>query len=117
MTCKDCIHDGVCGCRSYEEQICIYFTDKAQCIELPCKVRDTVYYINTYYHMELYQNAIYEAKVARFVITNLDVSFILHIRGHNGLCETPAVNAFGKTVFLTREEAENALAKMKGGAE
>lgn len=30
MTCKDCIHDCVCGCRSYEERTCIYFTDNSE---------------------------------------------------------------------------------------
>ena len=80
-------------------------------IELPCKVGDTVYYLNARYHMALYRNTIYEAKVARIVITSLGVALVIHIRDESGCCEVPDVKDFGKTVFLTQEEAEKALAE------
>lgn len=77
----------------------------------PCKVGDTVYYINTQYHMALYRNKIYEAKVARIVVTSLGVCLVIHIKDESGCCEVPDVRDFGKTVFLTKEEAEKALAE------
>ena len=80
----------------------------------PCKVGDTVYYLNTQYHMALYRNTVYEAKVARIVVTSLGVCLVIHIRDESGCCEIPDVKDFGKTVFLTREEAEQTL---KGGGE
>ena len=84
-------------------------------IELPCKVGDTVYYINEHYDIYLHKDTIYEAKVARMVITkNNEISLVIHIKDESGLMEYPNVKDFGKTVFLTKEGAE---AKMKGGAE
>lgn len=75
----------------------------------PCKVGDVVYYINTRYHIALYRNRVYEAKVARIVVTTLGVALVIQIRDESGCCEIPDVKDFGKTVFLTREEAEQAL--------
>ena len=77
----------------------------------PCKVGDTVYYLNTQYHMALYRNKVYEAKVARIVVTSLGVALVIHIRDDSGCCEVPDIRDFGKTVFLTLEEAEKALAE------
>lgn len=81
----------------------------------PCKVGDTVYYINTQYHIALYRNKIYEAKVARMVVTSLGVCLVIHIKDESGCCEIPDIRDFGKTVFPSREEAEKALAE--GGGE
>lgn len=85
----------------------------------PCKVGDTVYYINRSYHIELKKDNIYEAKVVRIVTTSLGTSLVIHIRGEWGCIqqpnidciETPDVKAFDRTVFLTREEAEKALSE------
>jgi hypothetical protein len=81
----------------------------------PCKVGDKVYYLNTHYHIALRRNTIYEAKVARIVVTSLGVALVLHIRDESGCCETPDIKDYGKTVFLTREEAEAALAERREG--
>lgn len=80
----------------------------------PCKVGDKVYYINTQYHIALYRNKIYEAKVARMVVTSLGVCLVIHIKDESGCCEIPDIRDFGKTVFLTREEAKKALAERSG---
>ena len=80
----------------------------------PCKVGDTVYYLNTTYHMAPKRNAIYEAKVTRIVTTDLGTWLVIQIRtGGDGCWEIPDIRDWGKTVFLTREEAEQAL--QKGG--
>jgi hypothetical protein len=76
-------------------------------VVLPCKVGDTVW------------SSLDGAKCAReckvdFVnIGNVGTTFVLSAK--NGLREQYGVTAtaFGKTVFLTREEAEKALEAMK----
>lgn len=74
----------------------------------PCKVGDLVYYLNFYNHLMLYKDKYYEAEVIRIVITKHGVSVIIRIRGEHTTYEIPDVE-FGKTVFLTREEAKRAL--------
>ncbi len=85
-------------------------------VVLPCNVGDTVYYINEYYDIYLHKDTIYEAKVARMVITkNNEISLVIHIKDESGLMEYPNVKDFGKTVFLTRAEAEAKLKEMQNG--
>lgn len=79
----------------------------------PCKVGDTVYYINTLYFSQLERNRVYRAEVTRIVITKRSVSFVAKVRYMGGVIEITE-DGLGKNVFLTREEAEQAL---KGGSE
>lgn len=71
-------------------------------VELHCKVGDTVYHTDGI--------RIYELEI-------FDVS----LRKGQPYYETESIDfdndAIGKSVFLSKEGAENALAKMKGGAE
>ena len=78
-------------------------------IELPCKIGDTVYYINTHNRLSLFKNTVYEAKVARFVTTRYGTSIVIQIRNEYGCTELYSEDNYNKTVFLTREEAEAAL--------
>lgn len=78
-------------------------------VELPCKVGDKVWCISNY------------TKPKEFQITILTMSenhYSFVIEADKGVykhyCDKDSV---GKYVFFTKEEAENALAKMKGGAE
>ena len=55
MTCKDCIHYGLCKTKGNAEifvrgieNICGYFKNKSKYIELPCKVGDEIWYIPGY---------------------------------------------------------------------
>ena len=88
----------------------------------PCKVGDTVYYINRFYHIELRKDTIYKAKVVRFVTTFLGTSLVIQIRDESGCTElsnidcveTPNIKDFSKTVFLTKEAAEQKLKEMRG---
>lgn len=86
MTCKDCVHYEVCNKLGDEVlenfDICVGFKDKSKFIELPCKVGDKVFIIGRNNH-ETYINT------GRFRISDIE--------------------KFGKTVFLTKEEAEKAL--------
>lgn len=74
----------------------------------PCKVGDTVYYINTLYFSPLERNKVYRAEVTRIVITKRGVSFVAKVRYKGGVIEITE-DGFGENVFLTREEAEQAL--------
>ena len=73
-------------------------------IVTPCKVGDTVYQTDGI--------RIYELEVN-------DVS--LNLNNYKPYYDTESIgfdaDAIGKSIFRTREEAEKALAKMKGGAE
>lgn len=81
----------------------------------PCKVGDIVYYFSENpLNLSVQTNTIYEAKVVRIVTTNLGTTLVIQIHNDYGCTEIPDINDFGKTVFLTREEAERAL---KGGGE
>lgn len=62
-------------------------------VVLPCKVDDTVYRLQYV-----------EESPGRFIVDAVPIKFALIW-----------LNEFGKTVFLTREEAENALEAMKYG--
>ena len=109
MTCKDCIHYDVCykkpdhfddlnvngGCKD--------FAEKSRFIELPCKVGDVVYQVT--------RNFISEFRV-RFVEIATCGNVFLHTDLISGIIYTGEVfseSDIGKTVFLTREEAEKAL--------
>ena len=69
----------------------------------PCKVGDTVYYPSAS------SDRIFEKKVDEILMSEIenDKGFYIHIAG----CYIPFEN-IGKTIFLTKEEAEKAL---KGG--
>ena len=107
-TCKDCLQFADClneqsQTRYYSLNVayndvgskCEFFKDKSRFIELPCKVGDTIYHTFT-------------GKVDYFEVYDIQV--------HNdGIYVTYDFNRyfnadeFGKTVFLTREEAEKKL--------
>ena len=74
----------------------------------PVKVGQTVWFIRDKYH-----NKIEETNVEKVIVKNGGIYIKL---GCNSMYET-SCNSIGKTVFLTKEEAEKALAKMKGGEE
>ena len=98
MTCRDCLHYEVCYYHDFDE--CDYFQDKSDWAHLPCKVGDTIYF-DTYRRGE--NIGVQPHKVAKVeVIVSTERQF-----GSVG-AEIPDWQ-FGKTVFLTREEAEKEL--------
>lgn len=72
-------------------------------IKLPCKVGDTLYRLVP----NLYREYV-EIKIAQFVINKNGIYFITNRGVHWN------VNRIGKTVFLTREEAEAKLKELRG---
>lgn len=114
MTCKDCLHCGICdydilftesGIQIKDsekvEEDCNNFKDKSRFIELPCKVGDTIYF-DTFRRGD--SIGVQPHKVAKGeVFVSTETQF-------GSLGAVIPDWQFGKTVFLTREEAEKALA-------
>lgn len=105
MNCKDCYHCKACEemCDNIlnweEEEICDRFKDKSRIVELPVSVGQQVWFVRN--------GKIEEAVFEKVVLIHRG----LHIKlGCNAMYET-SCNSIGKTVFLTREEAEEALRK------
>ena len=81
----------------------------------PCKVGDTVYYVSdSPINLSVQANTIYEAHISRIVTTQYGTTLVIQIHNAYGVTEIPDINDYGKTVFLTREEAE---AKLKEGVQ
>jgi hypothetical protein len=130
-TCADCIHEKLC--QEFEQALeedaigmtwnsskkaCNSFADKSRFIELPCAVGDTVY---VPWHWDGTQGIatveVEEVKVYDNV--NKRCMFFIDMQSDDedfnqayGCWKLE--QSIGKTVFLTKEDAEKAL---KGGAE
>ena len=119
MTCKDCPHYEACkgtymnvseyksitdfdGEHYADIYHCPDFADKSEWVHLPCKVGDIVYCFepcfDTDHHPKL--------KVVEKEIVELKT--IATVFGLNF-----DIDSIGKTIFLTREEAEEALKKQR----
>ena len=113
-TCKDCLHVEICKdhlCHGFTADGCQHFKDRSHFVELPCKVGDTVYRIDKggYYPK-------YEPFVQKLTVTEIswkhekygtkDLGFAIIANGIRY-----KFSSIGKTVFLTREEAEAELAR------
>ena len=127
MTCKECIHYDVCEYFDREESIplanterCIHFKPKSRFIELPCEVgqkvyvdddawcRDAIFYDHCYICSKLFAigEVVSFSRTKKQLLMKIRVSNNIHTRYKH---ERFTVNALGKTVFLTKEEAEKAL--------
>ena len=83
----------------------------------PCKVGDKVYYISSRYEKRGRRNVhvyfVEEGKVDSIIVGGSGIPQIDVCNGENEWSLFDSKEDFGEIVFLTREEAENAL----GGAE
>lgn len=97
MTCKDCIHENVCSAliekglpwveKEYPADVfCTAFRNKSLVIELPCKIGEPIYRVCSP------RGTYHKPYVRKFKLT------------YKTLKST--IEDFGKTVFLTRAEAE-----------
>ena len=76
----------------------------------PCKVGDTVWFLNRHPSIHLYRNFVYEAMVVRvYVEHGNQLCLAIRIKNEWGVTEYPHIKEIGKTVFLTKEDAERAL--------
>lgn len=84
---------------------------EGRCVLLPRKVGDKLYKIS--------ENGVKEVVVQSivFMLSHTVNHLTVHVANERGAMTEIETKDFGKTVFLTREEAEAALKKMKGGNE
>ncbi len=125
MTCKDCIHYKACknlirlcnhlvtGCMQLDEYSpCTTYENKSKYIELPCKVGDEVYVIknNKIYIKDIvYYNKIHSR------IPEQNAEYWHCVDKNRILINVITFNPedIGKTVFLTKEEAEQKLKELE----
>lgn len=128
-TCKDCIHQEVClefvKIRTetlssiQQSEYCLLFRDKTKFIEKPFNIRDRIYIITKYIHSGPYE--IINCMVTKMRFKN-DGAITFSCEGHyannnryiSGNFKTSSI---GKTVFLTREEAQKKLEEMNNEKE
>ena len=114
MNCRDCLHFKACyematanGAKEFNTLFankCEDFTDRSEWVHLPCKVGDKLYEITSRKTISEYQvTAIHIELFGIFVDWKITQGFV-----DRYISDMPA-GEIGKTVFLTREEAENAL--------
>ena len=101
-TCKDCLCVDVCSIADVmgEDYCCEGIKDRSKIVELPCKVGDVVYYI-TPDKSQIKPMLINQIFIDREEQTISDGGGTIYFLFEN----------FGETVFLTKEEAEKALAE------
>lgn len=112
MTCKDCLHYGICytqeTCNDIEQQLkdfgCKDFANRSEWVHLPCKEGDILYEITRSKTVNKYR-----VKAVRVELFGIFIDWDI-IEGfvERYITNVPA-SEIGRTVFLTREEAEKAL--------
>lgn len=131
MNCKDCLHYEACkgtyytakGCDNialydfdgemYADSGCEDFTASSEWVHLPCEVGDIVYYFDGAYHSKNKNNwKVRPIKVTEFS-TKIGRSGKLYPLSIIANGTRYPLTSIGKTVFLTRKEAEKALEGMK----
>lgn len=119
MTCKDCIHYDVChnnfknidlNEEMTDEHCCVYFKDKSRFVELPCNMGDTVYHTTTFGICQLTVAGIHLFWDKRKT-QNKRYSYIVGLNNLDYTYRLP-LKEIGKTVFLTKEQAEAKLKEL-----
>lgn len=116
-SCKDCLIADICykykdmrdGKKTYseyfgEDTYCEHFKDRNQFVELPCKIGDTIFAIT-----ERKRNGKWNKVVVERVVNGIEIGRGGFMTVRSGTTVTVFLSDLGKTVFLTREEAERAL--------
>lgn len=99
------------------EKLSAYETaeEEGRLVVLPCKPWDKVYalfIVDVIDKKPIYK--IFQAKVTKITIDRFRVLFSFKTLDENKYNSETTMEAFGETVFLTREEAEKALKEMEG---
>lgn len=111
MTCKDCIHyeahlhfDHFFGFNDENvENLCPVFLAKSKYIELPCNIGDKVYHIIR--EIEITEESIYRVRIYE----DKHIAFSACKKGGRIVFNEDEI---GKTVFLTKSEAEQKLKEL-----
>lgn len=111
MDCQDCVHYEVCNIFGYEVlgnfDICVHFKDKSKFIELPCKVGDKVWFIK--FAFSYAKSPILAIVCGMKTFSNTGTFTFMALTDENNISRSFINQDIGKTVFLTKEEAEQAL--------
>ena len=89
--------------------------EEGRLVVLPCKPWDKVYVlfiVDVIDKKPIYK--IFQAKVTKITIDRFRVLFSFETLDENKYSSERTMEAFGETVFLTREEAKKALKEMEG---
>lgn len=116
MTCKDCIHYELCDVQAFnglnknfepekDWKHCGVFKDKSKYIELPCNIGDAVYHIIR--EIEIAEESIYAVRIYE----DKHIAFSASRKGGRIVFRKDEI---GKTVFLTKSEAEQKLKELLG---
>ena len=114
--CKECIHNNICDLQKViieNRDSCEHFKDRNRFVELPCKVGDTVYMFNRN-KSNIQEMTLDKPDIRCHCVKDDEFSCCMPICNdkENGICAYRFhldFSEIGKTVFLTREEAERAL--------
>lgn len=110
--CENCYHKKVCinGANYKNAENCKQYKPESLIVKLPCRIGDAVYYTppGTGGINELTVVAIHLSD-EKLVRKKLHKSHFVAIESSSKLSARYNLDSFGKTVFLTREEAERAL--------
>lgn len=100
-SCKDCLCGNVCIDRYVcgDRPACEHFKDRTRFVELPCKIGDTVYVIE---NNEIIEDFVDQIGIGYYCDGE-------NIYQMDGIKTDWYFSDIGKTVFLTREEAERVL--------
>ncbi len=109
--CGDCpIQKAINKLADYEDQ-----EEQGLLLKLPFKIGTVLYNPVPYYYkgtVRINEPFIFETKVVGFGIENMQLTIKAK---HNGEIREFTVDKIGTTFFLTKEEAEQVLAELKGG--
>lgn len=102
--CENCYHKKVCinSANFRNAENCRQYKNESRIVELPCRVGDVIYCHKLLMDGK-YTVVVEEDTVKRVIITPVE-TLVIKSFGHALSCDD-----FGKTVFLSREEAEMAL--------
>lgn len=111
-TCNNCLHRELCNVHGYiDADECACFKDKSRYIELPCAVGDVVYFDCCGYHDSAEIDGIHiDAQGISFTWVQYDVGVDITELWDEGEFD---IEEIGKTVFLTKEEAEQKIKEIR----
>lgn len=112
MACNKCIHNDICEklrpFEWYTNGNCPHFNNEANFIKIPCKVDTEIF--GVFDNGDEQRKEIYEGKIVCYSIDTEENSLLwVRARYKNGLTYWHTVEDFGKTIFFTKDEAEEAL--------
>ena len=114
MTCQDCVHYEVCEVTYPDLDLpfvnlekCRLFKDKSKFIELPCEVGDMVWFIK--FAFSYAKRPIPAMICGMKTFSNNGAFTFMALTVENNINRNFTNYDIGRTVFLTKEEAEQAL--------